>query len=181
MPKLWSSKTKDGRKVSVRFAKTNDAPILHQGFGNVVDEGKWLPSIKANATVQDWVSWIARTGHTREVILVAFVDEDYAGHLTLQPEEWMASGHVAKLGIIVQNDYRNLGVGRFLMKTAEEVAINTGFEKIILSTFHNNKIANALYVSLGYRKVGVRKNHFKMPEGYIDEILMEKQIPNESA
>ena len=115
------------------------------------------------------------------MIIIAFVEADYAGHLTLQPEEWMASGHVAKLGIIVQREFRNMGVGRALMETAEEIALATDYEKIILSTFHNNEIANALYFSLGYKKVGVRKSHFRMPDGYIDEVLMEKQLPIENA
>jgi GNAT superfamily N-acetyltransferase len=101
----------------IRPAKTSDAKILHDGFTRVVDEGRWLPSLKANASVQDWVSWIARTSYTREVILVAFIEEYYVGHLTLQPEEWMASGHVAKLGIIVLEEYRNMGVGRALMNS----------------------------------------------------------------
>jgi len=174
--KTWSYLTKDNRPIIIRSADTDDASLLHQGFKRVVDEGKWLPSLHASAAVQDWVSWIARTNNTREIIILALVENKYAGHLTLQPEEWMASEHVAKLGIIVQKEFRNIGVGRALMVTAEELARSEGYEKIILSTFHNNKIANALYCSLGYQKVGIRKAHFKMPDGYIDEVLMEKHL-----
>ncbi|TFF91112.1 GNAT family N-acetyltransferase, partial [Candidatus Thorarchaeota archaeon] len=103
-------------------------------------------------------------------------DGEYAGHLTLQPEEWDAARHVAKLGIIVTKDCRDQGVGRSLMNAAEEVASSNGYRKIILSTFHDNEAAKHLYHSLGYRLVGVRHKHFDMPKGFIDEVLMEKEL-----
>jgi ribosomal protein S18 acetylase RimI-like enzyme len=45
-----------------------------------------------------------------------------------------------------------------------------------LSTFADNDKALKLYESLGYRTVGVRSNHFNMPKGFIDEVLMEKEL-----
>jgi ribosomal protein S18 acetylase RimI-like enzyme len=104
------------------------------------------------------------------------VDGSYAGHLTLQPEEWTASKHVAKLGIIVLSDFRNIGVGRALMLEAETAAVEREFEKIVLSTFETNSMALSLYESLGYQIVGRRARHFRMPKGFIDEVLMEKAL-----
>lgn len=172
----WEYTAKDGRLITVRRAQRGDAPLLHEGFRSVVDEGLWLPTFSTNAHISDWIHWIEKTNHCREILIVAFLDEEYAGHLTLQPEEWNASQHVAKLGIIVRKDCRNVGVGRALMQSCEEIAIATGYTKIILSTFNDNTIARDLYKKLGYRTIGVRKNHFKMPKGFIDEVLMEKEL-----
>lgn len=108
--------------------------------------------------------------------MIAFIDCFYAGHLSLQPEEWATARHVARLGIIVKKEFRNIGVGKALMRAAEEAARTQRYDKIILSTFESNIIAKALYESLGYRFVGKREKHFLMPKGYIDEILMEKLI-----
>ena len=113
-------------------------------------------------------------------MLVAELDGKYAGHLTLQPEEWAASSHVAKLGIIVIREYRALGVGRALMTAAESAAKPLGYTKIVLSTFHDNERARSLYDSCGYVVVGRRKNHFRMPKGYIDEVLYEKEMTTAS-
>ena len=96
--------------------------------------------------------------------------------MTLQPEEWNASQHVAKLGIIVLKAHRHVGVGRSLMLAGEEMGLERDFTKIILSTFEDNEIAKSLYLHLGYRVVGIRKNHFNMPSGFINEILMEKEL-----
>ena len=174
--KSWGFQSKDGRPIVVRSAAANDARDLHDGFCEVISEGKWLPTFASTATVSDWVNWIQRASTGCEAILVADIDGHYAGHLTLQPEEWMASRHVAKLGIIVIKSSRNLGVGRALMMGAEDMALEKQYEKIVLSTFNDNELALSLYQSLGYRVVGFRKNHFKMERGYLDEVLMEKVI-----
>lgn len=174
--KSWSFQSKDGRPIAVRCAGMADARELHDGFCAVVSEGQWLPTFVSTASVSDWANWIQRASVGCEAILVAELDGQYAGHLTLQPEEWMASRHVAKLGIIVTKSLRNLGVGRALMIGAEEEALVKEYEKIVLSTFRDNELALSLYQSLGYRTIGFREHHFKMERGYVDEVLMEKTI-----
>lgn len=174
--KTWVYTAKDGRQISVRTAQRDDASFLHEGFKEVVDEGRWLPTFSINANITDWVHWIDKTNHTREVLLVAFLDEEYAGHLTLQPEEWNASQHVAKLGIIVRKPCRSVGVGSALMMASEDIGLEKDYMKIVLSTFEDNTVAIELYKQLGYRIVGVRRNHFNMPKGFIDEVLMEKEL-----
>jgi ribosomal protein S18 acetylase RimI-like enzyme len=172
----WECKAKDNRQIIIKHAQTSDAKELHDGFSEVVDEGKWLPTFEPNATVADWVHWINKTKHSREILLIARIDDQYVGHLSLQPEEWMASTHVSRLGIIVLKGFRHIGVGRALMRCAEVSAKDGGFEKIILSTFINNDSAISLYETLGYRRVGTREKHFRMKKGYIDEVLMEKWL-----
>ena len=174
--KTWDFVSKDNRQIIIRHANPRDARGLHSGFESVVAEGIWLPTFVANSSVSDWVNWIERTHVNREVLLVAEIDGDYAGHLTLQPEEWMASRHVAKLGIIVIKKHRSNGIGRALMLASEEAATNEGYSKIILSTFEDNELARSLYDSLEYRVVGIRERHFRMAKGYINEILMEKWV-----
>lgn len=172
----WEFTAKDGRSILVRTAERDDAPKLHEGFRSVVDEGIWLPTFIANSHISDWIHWIDNTKHNRDILLIAFLDGEYAGHLTLQPEEWNASKHVAKLGIIVIKNCRLVGVGHALMKASEEIGLEYDYTKIILSTFEDNEVAKALYLELGYRVVGIRKNHFNMPHGFIHEVLMEKEL-----
>ncbi|NWF95520.1 MAG: GNAT family N-acetyltransferase [Candidatus Thorarchaeota archaeon] len=176
MKRSWEFPSKDGRSISVRDATARDARDMHTTFCDVVWEGRWLPTLQPNSTVADWVTWIEGARRRGDVILKAEVEGQHAGHLTLQPEEWAASRHVAKLGIIVRMDYRNIGVGRSLMLAAERAAPEAGYEKIVLSTFADNSAAQHLYSSLGYRTVGTRFNHFKMEKGFIHEVLYEKEL-----
>ncbi len=174
--KFWQFLSKDGHPIIVRHARVQDAGELHQNFCAVVDEAEWLPTLKPNSNRSEWAEWIERTYTNREVLLMASLDDEYAGHLSLQPEEWNAALHVARLGIIVKKDVRHMGVGRALMTAAEDAGRQQKYEKIVLSTFSTNTVARALYESLGYRTVGVRHRHFRMPKGYIDEVLMEKEL-----
>jgi len=176
---VWEYTAKDGRSITVREAKVGDAKHLHAGFKNVVEEHMWLPTFTPNSHVSDWMNWIERTRHTREALIVAYIENEYAGHLSLQPEEWHASQHVAKLGIIVRKDCRSIGIGRSLMLSGESAALSKDYTKIILSTFDDNEAARNLYDSLGYRIVGIRRKHFNMPKGFIDEVLMEKELVDE--
>ena len=173
----WEYHSKDGRSIKVRKATKDDAQEFHAGFKNVVEEHMWFPTFTPNSHVTDWVHWIDRTNHNREILLVARIDDVYVGHLSIQPEEWQASQHVAKLGIIVSKSSRGIGVGKALMLSGHLVAAEKAYTKIVLSTFADNDIALQLYKSLGYRIVGVRSNHFNMLEkGFIDEVLMEKEL-----
>ena len=173
---VWEYHSKDGRSIKVRKAIKDDAPDFHEGFKNVVEEHMWFPTFVPNSHVADWAHWIDRTDHNREVLLVASIEDEYVGHLSLQPEEWQASQHVAKLGIIVKKPFREIGVGRALMLSGHSVASEKAYTKIVLSTFADNKKAIQLYESLNYRTVGTRKAHFNMPKGFIDEVLMEKEL-----
>jgi ribosomal protein S18 acetylase RimI-like enzyme len=177
--KAWEYTSKDGRSIIVRSAVVDDAKDLHAGFKNVVEEHMWLPTFTPNSHVSDWMNWIERTMRTRESLLVAHIEDEYAGHLSLQPEEWHASQHVAKLGIIVRKDCRGIGIGRSLMLSGESAALSKDYTKIILSTFDDNEAARNLYDSLSYRIVGIRRKHFNMPKGFIDEVLMEKELVDE--
>ncbi len=174
--KAWQFKTKDEREIIIRHAKVSDAKDLHENFCHVVHESEWLPTLRPNSNQAEWAEWIQRTYGNREILLIAHLDAEYVGHLSLQPEEWAASAHVARLGIIVRKPFRGLGVGKGLMLAAEEAGRQQRYEKITLSTFDNNAIALSLYESLGYRLIGKRERHFQMPKGFIDEVLMEKRI-----
>ncbi|TFF95643.1 MAG: N-acetyltransferase, partial [Promethearchaeota archaeon] len=46
-------------------------------------------------------------------------------------------------------------------------------EKIILSCFSTNHRAIHLYKKIGFKKIGLRKNQFKINNTYYDEVLME--------
>ena len=147
--KLWEYTAKDGRSITVRHAVVDDARDLHAGFKGVVEEHMWLPTFTPNSHVSDWMNWIRRTEHSREVLLVALINGEYAGHLSLQPEEWNASQHVAKLGVIVTKECRSIGIGRSLMLSGESAAIDKDYSKIMIMRNVEKAIANGLILPTG--------------------------------
>lgn len=60
-------------------------------------------------------------------------------------------------------DYRRKGVAKNLLKTLYANAKTNGMSVITLEVRESNSPAIALYNSLGYKNVGIRKNYYKNP------------------
>lgn len=69
--------------------------------------------------------------------------------------------HTAEIGIkICRRDMQNRGLGRRYLSMLISRLFEMGYEKIVLDTDTNNKRAQHVYESLGFRCVGVRENCF---------------------
>lgn len=65
--------------------------------------------------------------------------------------------------IAVRPDYRRLGIGEKLLKTAQENAFGRKCEFITLEVRRSNEKAISLYKKLGYQTAGERKNFYTNP------------------
>ncbi len=92
--------------------------------------------------------------HPTSIVLLAWADERPAGMLvafenfstfTVKP---MVNIH----DLIVNPDFRELGIGRKLMEAIEVRAREKGCSRITLEVRHDNVKAQALYVNLDYRE-----------------------------
>ncbi|MCD6428883.1 MAG: ribosomal protein S18-alanine N-acetyltransferase [Desulfurococcales archaeon] len=83
------------------------------------------------------------------------------------------SGHVISLA--VHPSYRGRGVGRRLLLALEKVMKENGIHRVKLEVSVNNRSALALYKSVGYKVVGLRRNYY--PDGS-DAYVMTKELSN---
>jgi RimJ/RimL family protein N-acetyltransferase len=162
----------------VRHAEPKDAARLVQLAQEIgaEDEG-WL------ITAGDWRSaWDERRylrtvrRHRDAAVLVAETNGTVIGRLSIARDSHPASEHVADLGVMVDREHRRRGVGTALMAAAEEWARGAGIRKIELHVFPHNEPALALYERLGYAREGLRRNHYRRPDGFVDAILMAKEL-----
>jgi RimJ/RimL family protein N-acetyltransferase len=135
--------------------------IADGGWRSVSEERRYLKTIRR---------------HSYAAVLVAEVDGRVVGRLSLGRDSHPASEHVADVGLMVAEGYRRRGIGRALMEAGEAWGREVGVRKIELHVFPHNEAALALYDELGYRRVGVRRDHFRRSDGYVDAILMEKDL-----
>jgi len=85
--------------------------------------------------------------------------------------------HVATLNsMYVKEKYRNLGLGRELIKVIINHLSNQGVEILNLSVVTSNLNAINLYKSLGFEVYGEEKNAIKLNKEYINLFLMTKNI-----
>ena len=164
--------------AAVRSAEPGDAGALvrlAEAVGS--EEGGWLIADggwRSIAEERRYLKAIRR--HRYAAVLVAELDGKIVGRLSISRESHPASEHVADVGLMVADDYRRRGIGNALMESAENWARAVGVRKIELHVFPHNEAALALYDRIGYRRVGTRRGHFRRRDGYVDAILMEKDL-----
>lgn len=76
--------------------------------------------------------------------------------------------------IAVFPEYRRHGVGKLLLRGACDVAKRNGAESISLEVRPSNEGAIALYNSLGFEEIGLRKNFYRNPTE--DGLILSKKL-----
>ncbi len=76
--------------------------------------------------------------------------------------------------IAVLPEYRRRGIGRLLLEGACDAARNGGAESISLEVRPSNRGAIALYRSVGFEEVGLRKNFYRNPTE--DGLILSKKL-----
>ncbi len=171
-------KIKDGRTIILRHLEARDVSGIWENFNEVIDEGVYLPIFTKVETDSEQRSWYHEFLVTGQICLVA--EDPHAkkgrhvvGQCTIEHPEWDAAKHVGILGIIIRLDFRDLGVGAFLIEYAKQEARKIGKEKLILSVLPTNERGIHLYKKLGFIEVGRRPKQFLLNGKYLDEILMD--------
>ncbi|TXT59318.1 MAG: hypothetical protein BAJALOKI3v1_1090009 [Promethearchaeota archaeon] len=170
---------KNGDEVLFRHVKRKDANAVWKNFNQVVEEAIYLPVFLPVESQFEKHTWYDSLKKSNEICIVAEnVNLERPNHILGQCEisnvDWDAASHVGSLGIIVRKNYRDEGIGRILIDVAirESKKLNEK-QKIILSCFSSNERALHLYKSMGFQKIGIRKQQFLIEDQYYDEVLME--------
>jgi ribosomal-protein-alanine N-acetyltransferase len=98
---------------------------------------------------------------------VAEVDGRLAGSLTM----WDVVGEAEIANVAVHPDFWQQGIGRALVQTALDKAVEQGFERILLEVRASNQAAQNLYRAFGFAEDGRRVGYYVNGE---DAILMSK-------
>jgi [ribosomal protein S18]-alanine N-acetyltransferase len=114
-------------------------------------------------------------GHAwSQVLVAADVDATGAERLLGYIVFWLVHDEVHVLNVGTALEARRRGVGRALMRAAEEAGRVRGARLSTLEVRRSNAAAIALYDALGYRQVGVRPNYYA--EEKEDAIVMVKAL-----
>ena len=161
----------------VRRAEPADAAALVALANEVSAEPEaWLISTGWRGMAEERRFIRAVRRHPDAAVLVAELDGELVGRLSLSRDAHPASGHVADLGLMVDGRHRRQGIGRALMVAAAQWATENGVTKLELHVFPWNQPAIALYESLGYQREGYRKNHYLRDGTYADAVLMALEL-----
>jgi RimJ/RimL family protein N-acetyltransferase len=161
-------------RVVVRRAHPADAGALVDLAEAVASEPEgWLISDGAWRTPGEERRFLrALRRYDDAAVFVAELPEGIVGRLSLGRDPHPASRHVADLGLMVAASHRRRGIGRALLDEAVDWARAAGIRKLELHVFPHNEAAIALYESVGFRREGMRRGHYRRGAEYLDAILM---------
>lgn len=149
------------------FRQVNDLdfslrPMLEKDLSRVmVNERRAYPF--------PWTEQIFRDClHAHYSCWVAEKKEEMAGHAVLT----VAAGESHILNVCVNPALQGQGLGRLLVLHLLEVAKARQANTMFLEVRPSNKVAYALYNSLGFNEVGHRRNYYPAVNGREDALIM---------
>lgn len=166
--------SKDLKKLKVRFSEASDKEYLEKWFA---EPGvlRWFPCQEAKE-VDDTVKMLIGFSNYK-CALTAEYDGVPVGYGVLFLHAYKKIAHQCLFGMIVDQEYRNKGIGtellRYLMELAKQ---NFKLEVLNLEVFEGNP-AISLYRRLGFREVGYHKKWLKEDDGsFRSKICMERDL-----
>ncbi|MFS8352287.1 GNAT family N-acetyltransferase [Bacillus nitratireducens] len=149
----------------------NDMEELSKLLKTVVDDGAsigFLPPLEQQEAINYWQTVLAP-----EVILyVAKINNEVAGSVQLHLVTKPNGTHRAEISkLMTHPNFRRNGIGRSLMKKAEERAKQENRSLLVLDTREGDP-SNKLYKSLDYREVGKIPEYAISPNGELDATVI---------
>ena len=167
---------KNGRRVTVRLARPDDARAITDFVDRVGQEGRFVLRERATWTLEEERATLAAADGTASAFFLAEMDGELCGLLDIARGRWPKNAHVAEFGMSCRADRRGLGVGTALLDRALDWARSVGVRKVNLEVFATNDRAIALYRKLGFEEEGRRHREFLIEAEYVDGILMARWL-----
>jgi len=109
--------------------------------------------------------------------IVVACDEHIRGYAVMSA----AAGEAHLLNICIHPDWHGCGVGRALLGWMFEEAGHLGAQRLILEVRPSNAAALQLYESVGFRRIGVRKDYYRSHQGREDALVLERNLCDRAA
>ncbi len=112
-------------------------------------------------------------GWQRWFVAWAEPETTIVGHVDLKGSDLVVGLHRCELGIGIERAYRGRGLGKQLMQTAIEFAVDAPtIGWLDLRVFAHNQPARTLYKQLGFRELGTLVDCFRISGASIDDVIM---------
>ncbi|TCP29056.1 ribosomal protein S18 acetylase RimI-like enzyme [Scopulibacillus darangshiensis] len=168
-------------EVNIRKGQLKDAKQILEIQQNVIAEHDYLITVldEFNKTIEQQIDWMhSILENDRETIIVAEISEKTVGWIVCQSPGRKRLSHIGSLGMMIDKNYRDSGIGKKLINEVINWAVNNPMiEKLSLGVLSTNHRAIALYTRMGFVEEGRKMREIKMDENeYVDDILMYKLV-----
>lgn len=156
--------------MTIKDTELEDAVLLSETIDKVARERQFL-AITQGFPAEGTQSFIKHLQTIGGVHLVALDGNHIVGWCDISPLPFEGMKHVGKLGMGIAKDYRNMGLGRKILRAAQERAYDNGITKIELEVFSTNVAAIRLYETSGFVLEG-RRAAARLLDGVSSDILL---------
>jgi len=168
-----------GIEITIRHVQRDDVEILLNFINTISKEQSFILYQGEQLTLDEESryieGYIKKAADHKATKLLAFHKDEFIGFADVTMKE-KAENHVGVFGIILAKEWRNKGIGTFLMqKTLEEAEKNIPHLKIVtLGVFANNPVAKKIYEKIGFREYGLLPQGLQRKGNLVDHIYMFK-------
>lgn len=163
----------DGRRWTLRPARPTDARGLARLFAAVRSEGRWLLTPASAVSEPSEAYFIGEMIRSSTgLALVAEADAEIVGNVLVTLERNAVTSHVGTLSIVIDQEWRDVGIGSAMVRVAQDWVRELGLAKLALAVFPDNARAVAVYRKAGFVEEGLRRRQYRVDTEFRDELLM---------
>jgi L-amino acid N-acyltransferase YncA len=170
---------RDGTAVDVRPLQEDDDGRLLRFFQRIPESERYY--LKENVTSAEVIgSWTSNLDFERVVPLVALAGDEIVADATLHRSRAPARRHVGELRVVVDPEYRELGLGRRLIRELLDIASALGLHQATFELVAQREMAAIMAAeSVGFQVSATLKGRIKdMWGNFQDLVLMELPLEN---
>ncbi len=162
--------------VSLRDIRLENAEAIVNLLNPIIEAGCYT-AFSSPFTVAAELEFI-ESFPARGSFLGAFHDHELLGFQVVTPlSQLPAFEHVGEIGTYVRLESQRQGIAGHLYEATFERAKAKGYEKLLAWVRADNEAGLRSYTRYGFQQVGVAKKHAKIGGRYIDEVILEYQLP----
>ncbi len=181
MKPITTFTTKSGREVQIIEPTTEWLDEITRWTNIIAKEDTFLTFDPGKVIIkEDEEKWLKHQIVCKEkgtgLLFWAIYNNQIIGSVDIHRGSSIRDYHIGTVGLIVDQNFRNDGLGKFLLNLILEKATELGIRTAILQVFSDNETGLALYQKAGFIEYGKlpdglwRKNHFS------DDIFMYKHL-----
>ncbi len=172
---------RSGRKLILRAPRVEDAQTLVEYLNATAGESPWLPREPGESRITSFeqeaqfIEGIVSSPD--DLMLLAFVEGEFAGNCQISFMRRRKSAHRASIGITLYKKFWGMGIGTAMFREMLAQAKARGTEQVELAYIEGNERGKALYEKMGFSECGRMPKAYRFSDGsYHDEIFMIKYM-----
>ncbi|MEK7434909.1 MAG: GNAT family N-acetyltransferase [Cyanobacteriota bacterium] len=168
-----------GENIFIREAIEDDAEFLIHNTKSYIKDSNTIVLENFDPSIEEEKKWInSFVNSFNNLLLVAEFDGKIIGNIEVKIPNLSKTKHTGVIGMGILKEWRNKGVGSFLLKNLIDWSKKSSEIEILwLQVFATNSSGISLYKKMGFNEDGRQHNFIKLNENeYTDNIIMSLSV-----